>query len=162
LEKEFFTKSAVGNSFTLATISSETTTYGAWVDTFGYNSIIFAMRAVVTTGKITAITIQEADLSNYSDVATSAAGNILYAPDELPLTASAIFHAGSVSKKRYVRIGVTSLNNGGSTNFTLQGTYILSDSFAQPYNQYNTLEAAADLNAPGDLADAKVTFPKVS
>jgi hypothetical protein len=161
MEKEFFSKSKIGNAFTAATVSTVTTTYGSWIDTFGFNSILFALKLAFTTGEISAIVIGEADESDYSDSASSDDANVLYAPDLLPVLSGTTLQVGTVSKKRYVRIGLTSASYGGSVNFTVNGMYVLSDGLAQPYDQYNTIEALADVNAPGALADATVTFPKL-
>ena len=161
MEKEIYTKSTVLNGFTSATISSATTTYGDWIDTAGYNSILYSLSAVFTTGQINAVVFQEANKSDYSDAATVVAGNTLFSPDKYPILATGFFQAATVSKKRYVRIGITSAAYGGSTNFTLVSHCILSDAFAQPYNGANTLETLASINAPGAIADSTVTFPKL-
>jgi hypothetical protein len=151
MEKEIFSRSKAVNCFTLATISTATETYGQEIDTLGYNSVLFALKLVMTTGEVSAISVYASDTSGTYTTAESV--TTLLNPDQLPITTSGIAYFGSVAKKRYLKISVTSASFGGSENFTVDGMAILSDSFTSPNIQTSMFEAASTVNAPGSLAD---------
>jgi hypothetical protein len=143
MNKEIFSNSKVVNAFTRAQITTETTTYGAYIDTYGYNSLIVALNAVISTGEITAVVVQSsaAGSSGAADVDDDVK---LLNPDQLPVDASAIIKVGAVSKLRYVRIGVTTANNGGSVSMYVDGMAFLSDAIYAPNDTNSTIDGVLE------------------
>ena len=145
MNKENFSNSNIVNAFTRAQITTETTTYGAYIDTYGYQSCLIGLRAVISTGEITAVVLQEADESDYSDVATADDDVKLLNPDQLEVDASAIIKIATVSKKRYVRVGVTTANNGGSVSMYVDGMAWLGDAPYAPNGENSTIDGVVEL-----------------
>ena len=165
MEKEIFSKGksvlAFGTGTTPVTISSATTTYGNWIDTKGFNSATFSLSAVLGGSQtVSAIVFYEADVpSSYSDAAASDATkfNLVY-PTQLPIAAGTVtIRAGSVSKKRFIKIGLTTTTTDAST---VIGFCELNNAITQPYAVASSTLAASSINAPDTTGDAAVTPPK--
>ncbi len=89
------------------TINTNTTTYGAWIDTLDYRSLTIALDADWTTdGQIDSIGFQGANLAGQADAADLDDSENLYYPDDFPITADDIIHVGCVAKDRYVRLKI--------------------------------------------------------
>ena len=165
MEKEIHSKGktvlAIGTAGVVATISSATTTYGPWIDTAGYNSLEVGLSVAITSpATISAVFFQEADASNQSDAATSDVTKyLLFYPTQLPLTVSTTtpVRIGCVSKKRYVRLALTSTGTAGITAY---GIGELNNSVSQPSTIYASTLTTAQINAPSTEADSLVTSPK--
>jgi hypothetical protein len=165
IEKELFSKGksalAVGTAGVVTTISSATTTYGNWIDTAGFNSYTVSLSMAIGSGNtITAIFFQEADVaSTYSDAATSDTTKyLLEYPTQFPISAAtALVRIGCLSKKRFVRVAITT---SGSQTVTVLGIGELNHSITQPTDIYSSTLAASSINAPSTVADSTVTPPK--
>lgn len=119
------------NAFNTQVIASDTTTAGVIIDTQGYESVEFIMKAgVVTAGDITPI-LQDGDDSGLSDVATVASDFRLGSLVTLDAT-NGLTRVGYVGKKRYVRLSGLTAN---SANLTVGGIVILSNPHSAPVAQ---------------------------
>ncbi len=96
------------------TISSATNTDGAVIDTFGFGSIVVGISVDWTQGSISAITFLESDLSNMSDATPVADSQLLIKKSQLPVGADGVFRVGCISKKRYVKLRITT--TGGTVS----------------------------------------------
>ena len=164
MEKEIFSRGQGVLAVDGEGIVTETTTYGPWIDTFGYDSFVANVGVIGTKGQISAIVAQEADASNYSDAASMDDHYLLYQKDLLPSVAAVaasapILRIGVITKKRYFRLGFTSANNGGSVALELLGAGELNDSFIAPPAIASSTVAKADINIQGSEAGLKVTPP---
>ena len=165
MEKELFSRGksvlAFGTGTTPVTISSATTTYGNWIDTEGFNSATFSLSAVLGGSQtVSAILIYEADTpSSYADAALSDTTKYtLYYPSQLPIAAGTVtIRAGSVSKKRFIKIGLTTTTTDSST---VIGFCELNNAITSPSAIADSVLAAASINAPSTTADSTVTPPK--
>lgn len=163
MEKSRFAETGAPIALTVAAISTVTTTYSQWIDTMGFQSLLLAIKAVLTTGQITAIVFNEADASDQSDAAAMDDHFADYQPGILPLAGPSVtaqILVGCRSKKRYVQIGFTSAFVGGVANIAITGEAILQNAEAQPPIVNSSVLTLAQINAPAAEGDANVTFPK--
>lgn len=118
-------------SHAIQTINTDTVTAGAIIDTAGYESLEFIVQAgIVTTGDITA-SLQDGDDSGLSDVATVDSAFVL--GDFVTVdTTNQLTRIGVVSKKRYVRMNLTSAN---SANLLASAIAVLSNPGSAPVAQ---------------------------
>ena len=98
----------------------------------------------MTTGEISAIVLQEANADNQSDAATADDSVKLLNPNQLPVDASKIIKIGTVSKKKYVRVGVTTVNHGASVNLTVDGIGFLGNSVYAPADTDSTIDGSVE------------------
>lgn len=165
MEKEIYSTGksvlAFGTGTTPVTISSATTTYGNWIDTQGFNSATFSLSMVLGGSQtVSAIVFTEADTpSTYADsAAMDLTKYLLVYPSVLPIAAgTSTVRVGCLSKKRFIRIGVTTTTTDSST---VVGFCELNNALSQPNAVTSSTLALASINAGGVTADANVTSPK--
>ncbi len=141
MNKELFSNSKGVNAFTRAQITTVTTTYGAWIDTSNFNSLLILLNIVITTGTITGIVVQEANASDQSDAAVVNDDVKLLNPSQFPIAVSKIVKIGTVSKKKYVRVGVTT---AGTVSMYVDGMAVLSDSIFAPADVDSTIDGVLE------------------
>ncbi len=111
------------------TISSDTTTVGAIIDTSGYQSVEFVIQSgTITTGVFTPL-LEEGDNSSLTDAASVSTDYLLgtYALATFTTAAAddnACKQIGYVGKKRYVRLSIvtTSSGNGAIGAIAVKGS----------------------------------------
>lgn len=119
------------NAFDTQLVNSATTTVGEIIDTAGYESIEFIMKAgVVTAGDITPI-LEDGDNVALSDAAVVTSDFRLGSLVALAAT-NAITRFGYVGKKRYVRFSALS---DGTTNLTVGAIVVLGHPHSAPVAQ---------------------------
>jgi hypothetical protein len=110
-------------AFNHASITSNTTTNGTWIDRLGFDSVTFSMQsATITDGTYTPL-IQEADAANQSDAATVAAADLTVTPASVAFVAAddnVAKKIGYTGGKRYVRLSwvSTGVSSGGGLGAT--------------------------------------------
>jgi len=106
------------NAFTSATISTDTTTTGAIIDTVGYHGLEFILRSAVITDGAYTVTMTEGDDSGLSDGATVSAANTLGSIAFALTEDNTPKRIGYIGKKRYVRLNIvsTATSSGGVFN----------------------------------------------
>lgn len=117
------------NAFTPATINSDTTTAGVEIDTLGFESLTFLMRASTYTDGTYTPLIQESDTSgSYSG---SVADNDLIGTEaDAALSAAGVSRIGYVGTKRYVKLSFVSAST--STGATLDAVAVLGSPKTAP------------------------------
>lgn len=129
MDREKFSSSKPALAYTPVTLSAAATTQGLSIDTLGYKSLIVALAATITTGSISAIGFYESD-DNSTFTAMDDA-NAIYA-DDLPIegASSHLVHLSCISKKRYVKLAITTL---GTVDIDIdQAIAFLQDSDVKP------------------------------
>lgn len=136
MERERFSRGKSVMAVDTQTIASATTTNGEWINTQGFDSLTLSGYANITTGSITAITWDEADLDNQSDSALMDDSFNLYEQDSTgafkEITGDATTHnfrVGCVSKKKWVRPKITTL---GTVSIVVFAMAELGDSKSSP------------------------------
>ena len=114
-----------------ANIATATTTYGEWIDIKGYNSIVVALQATITTGQIDSLSFQDSDVVGHADAATVIDDDTLYVKDDYPLTVTGLLRIGTVTKKRYVRLAIVT---SGTVDVDVFGIAELRHPENQPSN----------------------------
>jgi hypothetical protein len=134
-----------------------TTVTGSAIDTQFYNSLTLNLDIAISAGSVDSIKFQESSDNGVADAFTDipAQENLFY-PDDFPITADALKHCGCVAKERYVRIVVTCTGPTG----TIGAQGFLQDSLTKPMAKESSVLADADVNSPGETADAVTTPPK--
>ena len=162
MNKEQFSNSKPVNAVAAtATITTDTTTYGAWIDTLYFRSLTIPLDLTVTTdGQVDSIGFQEANESDKSDAADCDDAVNLYYPDGFPIDASALVHVGCVSKKRYVRLKIVTSEFASGSIVIPKTAGLLQDSYVKPDIKESSVIADEDIISPGALADADTTAPK--
>lgn len=99
-------------ALTTSTISSDTATNGAIIDTMGYKSVtIFLQAGVVTTGDITLTSITESNDSGMAGATTMASEQLIGLPADTKCDATGeTSRIGCLPRKRYIRAVYTSAN----------------------------------------------------
>lgn len=144
-----------------ATISTDTTTYGAWIDTQGFRSLTVPIDADWTTdGQIDSIGFQGADESDKSDAADLPDAENLYYPGDFPIDADGTIHVGCVAKTRYVRLKIVTSDFTSGSIVIPKTTALLQDPWAKPIVKESSVLADADVVSPGKTADSETTHPK--
>ncbi len=122
-ERELVSDIKVTPAFNHASITSNTTTNGTWIDTDGFDSLTFSMQsATITDGTFTPL-IEEANASDKSDAAAVADADLTVTEASVAFVAANDNTAkkiGYIGSKRYVRLswvstGVTSGGGLGAT-----------------------------------------------
>jgi hypothetical protein len=145
-------------AITSSNIVTATDTLGEIIDTQYYGSIVVGIDvADVTTGQISAITFEEGDDSGLSDAADIDDSVLLINDGQLPVTAAGVIRVGTVSKKRYVRLKITTT---GTVDITLSGMAELGNAMSQPKEIASSVLETSEIYAPGTEADSIVTNPK--
>ena len=104
---------------------------GEIIDTQGYNSIVAGLLVSdVTSGTISAVTFEEGDDPALADAADIDSSLLLITPADLPVIAAGLLQVGCVSKKRYVRLKVTTL--GGAVDITMYALADLGHCYSKP------------------------------
>ena len=121
---------SVGSALNQATISTDTTTSGLIVDTAGYEGIEFILQSGTITDGAYAVTMKEGDNSALSDGAAVSAAETLGDADFALADDDEVKKIGSIGKKRYVNLQITSsaTTSGGS----FSAAYILYSAHHQP------------------------------
>jgi hypothetical protein len=111
------------------TISSDTTTLGAEIDTQGFNSFVFFLQSGVITDGNYVVSLVESDTSGGTFTAVDSAeqlGNANYAQAE----DNTIKRLGYIGKKRYVKFSIVSTSTSSGGIFS--GLVVKSDALTQP------------------------------
>jgi len=141
-------------------ITTATDTLGEIIDTQFYGSIVVAVNVTdVTAGEISAITFEEGDDAALADAADISSSILLTYPTQYPVDAAGVVRVGCVSKKRYVRLKVTT-TTATTVDITATALAELNCGQAQPGEVTSSKLATADINCPDDTGDAIVTSPK--
>lgn len=144
-----------------ATISTNTTTYGAWIDTLNYRSLVVPIDVDWTTdGQIDSIGFQGADASDQSDAADLDASENLFYPGSFPITADALVHVGCIAKERYVRLKIVTTGFSSGSIVIPKTSGLLLDSMYKPQVKESSVVADADVRNPAQTGDAVTTAPK--
>lgn len=106
MEYDIFSNGKSVLAIDTANITTATTTYGEWIDLKGFNSIVAALQATITTGQIDSFIFQDSDDVGHADAADVIEADSLYVKADYPLTATGMLRGGCVSKKRYVRLAI--------------------------------------------------------
>ena len=139
-------------------ITTATDTDGEIIDTQFFGSLVVGINiSDVTSGEISAITFQEGDDAALADAADVNDDLLLVYPTQFPIDAAGVVRVGCVSKKRYVRLKITTT---GTVDITLNGMGELGHGMSQPQNVSSSVLETADINCPDKTADAIVTSPK--
>jgi hypothetical protein len=146
-------------ALTVTTISTATTTSGAIIDTKGYGSLVVGLYSTITNGYISAVTFQEGDNSSLTDAATLDDSELLINDDSLPLTATGIIRVGCITKKRYVRVRVTTATED-TVSMIVHAIAELNDAQQNPQQVASSVLDTDEINAPSTEADTVVTAPK--
>lgn len=162
MDKEQFSCSKPVNAIAAtATIDSDTTTYGAWIDTQNYRSLTVPIDAVRTTdGQIDSIGFQGANLAGQADAADLDDSENLYYPGSFPLALTGLIHVGCVAKDRYVRLKIVTTGFTSGSIVIPKTTGLLQDSLYKPQVKESSVVADADVRNPAQTADAVTTAPK--
>lgn len=162
MDKEQFSNSKPVNAIAAtATISTDTTTYGAWIDTKDYRSLIIPIDAVRTTdGQIDSIGFQGANLAGQADAADLVAGENLFYPDDFPIVLTGLVHVGCIAKDRYVRLKIVTSGFTTGNIVIPKTTGFLMDSYFKPQVKESSVVADADVRMPDVTGDATTTAPK--
>lgn len=137
-------------------IASATTTYGDWIDTQFFNSIVAGIDVDWTAGAISEVSWQESDASGHGDAADISDADDLYYPTQFPIGADAVIRTGCVSKQRWVRLKIVST---GSANIDVFAMAELGHALTKPQQVESSVLETSDINAPGDTSDSIVTPP---
>lgn len=133
------------------------TVTGNSIDTQEYRSLTLALDIAISAGSVDSIKFQESSDNGVADAwADVPASEDLFYPGSFPISADALIHVGSIAKERYVRIVVTCTTPTG----TIGSLGLLQDSYASPAIKEASVIADADVNSPGQTADAVTTHPK--
>lgn len=131
--KEECTKQVVLSAFENQTISSNTTTTGAIIDTAGYdNGVYFAIGCNAYTDGTYTMTIQEGDDSGLSDASTVTTSQLVYGA--YPALKAAIAEGSACAKeavfstKRYLRMSIVS--TGVTTGADVFGVAVMNAEIA--------------------------------
>jgi hypothetical protein len=146
-------------ALTVTTISTATTTSGAIIDTMGYGSLVIGLYSTITNGYISAVTFQEGDNSSLTDAATLDDSELLINDGQLPLTATGIIRVGCITKKRYVRLRVTTATED-TVSMIVHAIAELNDAQSSPPQVASSVLETSEINAPGNTGDSVVTHPK--
>lgn len=103
-------------ALSITSISTNTTTNGDTIDMQGYKSIEFVLLSGTIADGSYAVTVQEGDLADGSDMANVASDLVLGSADFAAADDNVAKRIGSLGKKRYQRITIT------STSVTTGGT----------------------------------------
>lgn len=141
------------------TISTATTTSGEIIDTKGYGSIVVGLYAAITNGYISVVTFQEGDESDLSDAATLDDSELLINDGQLSLEATGIIRVGCISKKRYVRLRVTTAT-ADTVSIVAYAIAELNDAQDSPPQVASSVLETSEINSPDTVGDAIVTSPK--
>lgn len=163
MDKERFSHSAPVLASADTTISTDTTTYGEWIDTLGYGSLTVGLDVTITTdGQIDSIGWQGADEDDQSDAADLDDSLALYYPDAFPIatTGEQQIHVGTVAKSRYVRMAITTSEFSSGSIAIAAAVGLLQDSDTTPAVKESSVIADDDIVSPGDEGDTATTFPK--
>lgn len=117
------------NAFTPAAISTDTTTAGVEIDTLGFESLTFLMRASTYTDGTYTPLIQETDTagSGYTAVADN---DLIGTEADTALSAAGVSRIGYVGTKRYVKLSFVSAST--STGATLDAVAVLGSPKTAP------------------------------
>ena len=100
-------------------IGSDTTTNGIEIDTNGFESLTFLLRASSYTDGTFTASLEESDVSGSGYTAVDS----VFVIGEVALTAAGVASIGSVAKKRYIRLVITS--TAVTTGTTLDSLAVL-------------------------------------
>jgi len=143
------------------TINSNTTTYGAWIDTQNYRSLTVPIDADWTTdGQIDSIGFQESAVVGHGDAADIPEAENLYYPGSFPIVADALIHVGCVAKERWVRLKIVTTGFSSGNIVIPKTAGLLQDSVIKPQVKESSVVADADMIMPSSTADAVTTPPK--
>lgn len=117
------------NAFTPAAISTDTTTAGVEIDTLGFESLTFLMRASTYTDGTYTPLIQESDTSG-SGYAAVADNDLIGTEADAALSAAGVSRIGYVGTKRYVKLSFVSAST--STGATLDAVAVLGSPKTAP------------------------------
>jgi hypothetical protein len=160
MDYDKFSTGKSGVALVSTNIVTATTTSGSQIDTKGYNSLVCTIVVTaVTQGYITAVTFQEDDDSSWGTVATMDDSQLLIYDTQFNVTATGVIRVGCISKKRYVRLRITTATLG-TVDLVCHATYELNDALSAPGQVQSSVLATSEINAPGVTADATVTSPK--
>lgn len=122
-------------------VANNTVQTGNWIDRSGFNSLTFAIQtgAIATEGATFAVTMQEADESDFSDAAVVADADCISmesgvaaqtAASFTGANAQSVFKIGYIGMKRYVQLTITPASNTG--NAALAAVACLGHSAIRP------------------------------
>ena len=117
-------------ALTSQTISTDTTTAGAIIDTAGFEACEFLLLSGTITDGAYAVSLQEGDASNLSDAATVDAAEILGDADFALADDDTAKRIGYIGKKRYVRLSIVS--SGTTSGGVFAGIALLGMAAHQP------------------------------
>jgi hypothetical protein len=160
MDNDKFSTGKSGVALASTNIVTATTTSGSIIDTKGYNSLVCAVVVTaVTQGYITAVTFQEGDESDLSDASTLDDSQLLIYDTQFNVTATGVIRVGCISKKRYVRLRITTAT-AGTVDLVCHATYELNDALSSPGQVQSSVLATSEINVPGTTSDVIVTHPK--
>jgi hypothetical protein len=160
MDYDKFSTGKSGVALVSTNIVTETTTSGAQIDTKGYNSLVCTIVVTdVTAGYITAVTFQEDDDAAWGTVTTLDDSELLIYDTQFNVTAAGVIRVGCISKKRYVRLRITT-ETATTVDITAHATYELNDALSAPGQVQSSVLATAEINSPGVTSDSIVTPPK--
>lgn len=163
MNQETFSDSKPVNAIAATlTLTTNTTTYGASIDTQFYNALIIPIDVDWTTdGQIDSIGFQESSDNGVADAwADIDDSENLYYPDDFPITADALVHVGCVAKERYVRLKIVTSGFSSGNIVIPKTTGFLQKGYVKPNEKESSVLADADIVSPGQTADAVTTPPK--
>jgi len=146
------------NALDNTNITTATDTYGETIDTQYYGSLVVGLIiSDVTSGTITGLTFQESDDAGMAGAADVDDSEILINDGELPISTAGTYRIGTISKKRYVRLKITTT---GTVDITGYAVGEKGNAISQPKEISSSVLETAEINAPGQTADSIVTHPK--
>jgi len=156
MNKEQFSCSKAIKGLTAGALSDGVNN-GAVIDTKGFNSFTIPLDLTISAGQVDSIKFEQSDDGSTGWAPTLEDTDLFY-PDDFPLTASQIITVGSVAKKRYIRLVVTTSDT--PTVAVVSAVGLLQDSVRKPHAKTSSVIADDDINTQGDTAGTKVTYPK--
>lgn len=109
MEMDLTSSLAPAVALTIQTINTNTTTFGAIIDSLGFEALDFNILTGTVTDGTYVITMQDGDDSGLSDAAAVAADFIIgLMPPIVAADDNVARHFGYVGKKRYVRLQIVS------------------------------------------------------
>ena len=160
MDYDKFSTGKSGVALASTNITTATTTSGSIIDTKGYNSLVCGIVVTdVTAGYISAVTFQEGDESDLSDATTLDDSQLLIYDSQFNVTAAGVIRVGCISKKRYVRLRITTAT-ATTVDITAHSVYELNDALSAPGQIQSSVLKTSEINSPGQTSDAVVTSPK--
>jgi len=130
MSKDLHSNMSAIPALAIAVISSDITTAGITIDTKGFEGLEFVLQSGTVTDGAYAVSIQESDASNMSDAATVSSELILGDADFALADDDEVKRIGSIGKKRYQRLSITS--TGTSAGGTFGAVAILGNPHTAP------------------------------